>query len=258
MFDRTCWCSANSGHVTRWWLRAALEDVGLPFVVTSNPAPNRNGLLVASKWPLANPAFVSAPEVDRERWLPLRITEVDLDVLAVHIPGAPDNKFEDGYGISGAKRKELMWERILAYAVEHHDQRAMVVGDFNTGLRLDAEGAMFKKSHYMHCLIDTAFADTWRHQHRHVRDYTWYTKRKDKDTLQLRTSMDQARLPLRLPATAAHEPAVTLDRPGWIVVDTSTMQTQHPGIFAIGDTTAVTSPSGRPFPKAAIFVKKRR
>ena len=52
-----------------------------------------------------------------------------------------------------------------------------------------------------------------------------------------------------------HEPAVTLDRPGWIAVDISTMQTQHPGIFAIGDTTAVTSPSGRPLPKAAIFAK---
>lgn len=33
------------------------------------------------------------------------------------------------------------------------------------------------------------------------------------------------------------------------------MQTQHPGIFAIGDTTAITSPSGRPLPKAAIFAK---
>ena len=52
-----------------------------------------------------------------------------------------------------------------------------------------------------------------------------------------------------------HEPAVTLDQPGWIAVDTSTMQTQYPGIFAIGDTTAVTSPSGRPLPKAAIFAK---
>ncbi|MGV7852723.1 NAD(P)/FAD-dependent oxidoreductase, partial [Mycobacterium kansasii] len=32
-------------------------------------------------------------------------------------------------------------------------------------------------------------------------------------------------------------------------------QTQYPGIFAIGDTTAITSPSGRPLPKAAIFAK---
>jgi sulfide:quinone oxidoreductase len=52
-----------------------------------------------------------------------------------------------------------------------------------------------------------------------------------------------------------HEPAVTLDEPGWISVDAATMQTRHPGIFAIGDTTAITSPSGRPLPKAAIFAK---
>ncbi|TQR73889.1 NAD(P)/FAD-dependent oxidoreductase, partial [Mycobacterium hodleri] len=52
-----------------------------------------------------------------------------------------------------------------------------------------------------------------------------------------------------------HEPAVTLDGSGWITVDASTMQTAHPGIFAIGDTTTVTSPSGRPLPKAAIFAK---
>lgn len=52
-----------------------------------------------------------------------------------------------------------------------------------------------------------------------------------------------------------HEPAVTLDGSGWITVDASTMQTAHPGIFAIGDTTSVISPSGRPLPKAAIFAK---
>jgi sulfide:quinone oxidoreductase len=52
-----------------------------------------------------------------------------------------------------------------------------------------------------------------------------------------------------------HEPAVTLDGPGWINVDATTMQTRHPGVFAIGDTTAITSPSGRSLPKAAIFAK---
>lgn len=52
-----------------------------------------------------------------------------------------------------------------------------------------------------------------------------------------------------------HEPALTLGEPGWIGVDAATMQTRYPGIFAIGDTTVVTSPSGRPLPKAAIFAK---
>ena len=52
-----------------------------------------------------------------------------------------------------------------------------------------------------------------------------------------------------------HEPALTLGEPGWIGVDNTTMQTRYPGIFAIGDATAITSPSGRPLPKAAIFAK---
>ncbi|SOX54543.1 NAD(P)/FAD-dependent oxidoreductase [Mycobacterium ahvazicum] len=52
-----------------------------------------------------------------------------------------------------------------------------------------------------------------------------------------------------------HEPALTLDGPGWISVDPATMQTRYPGIFAIGDTAAVISPSDRPLPKAAIFAK---
>jgi len=52
-----------------------------------------------------------------------------------------------------------------------------------------------------------------------------------------------------------HEPAVSLDGNAWITVDANTMQTEHPGVFAIGDASAVTSPSGRPLPKAAIFAK---
>ncbi|OBK41238.1 dehydrogenase [Mycobacterium sp. 1245111.1] len=52
-----------------------------------------------------------------------------------------------------------------------------------------------------------------------------------------------------------HEPAVSIDGGGWISVDATTMQTQYPGIYAIGDTTVITSPSGRPLPKAAIFAK---
>lgn len=52
-----------------------------------------------------------------------------------------------------------------------------------------------------------------------------------------------------------HEPAVTLDCAGWISVDATTMQTEFPGIFAIGDTTVITSPSGRPLPKAASFAR---
>lgn len=52
-----------------------------------------------------------------------------------------------------------------------------------------------------------------------------------------------------------HKPALSLGDSEWIGVDAATMQTRYPGIFAIGDTTTITSPSGRPLPKAAIFAK---
>jgi sulfide:quinone oxidoreductase len=50
-----------------------------------------------------------------------------------------------------------------------------------------------------------------------------------------------------------HEPAVSIDG-GWITVDTD-MATEYPGVFAIGDTAAVSTSAGRTVPKAAIFAK---
>ncbi|PBA31880.1 endonuclease/exonuclease/phosphatase [Mycobacterium intracellulare] len=163
-------------------LRARLQRLGYPFIETSNPGRNQNGLLIASKWQLDHGVVHDQPDIDGERWLAVRLNDLDLDVLVLHIPGTPDNKFEDGFGISGAKRKELFWARVVGYAIEHKDRRAIMMGDFNTGLRVDTEGAMFRMSRYMTELIDTGFIDIWRHLHPTVRDFTWYSKRKDKAT----------------------------------------------------------------------------
>ncbi|ORW93995.1 endonuclease/exonuclease/phosphatase [Mycobacterium sp. IEC1808] len=159
-----------------------MQGLGYPFIETSAPAGHQNGLLVASKWRLDHGPEQYAPNIDRERWLAVRLAQLELDVLVLHIPGTPDNKFEGGYGISGVKRKELLWERTIDYAVDHRDRRAIIMGDFNTGFRVDAEGTMFKMSDYMTKLVEIGFVDTWRHVHTHVRDYTWYSKRKDKAT----------------------------------------------------------------------------
>ncbi|BCO62338.1 hypothetical protein MINTM006_22880 [Mycobacterium intracellulare] len=163
-------------------MRAHLDRLGYPFVMTSKPIANHNGLLVACRWPIEHAPDDYTLGADQERWLALRLNELDLDILAVHIPGAPDNKFENGYGISGAKRKELFWEYTINYAVSHKDRQAIILGDFNTGFRIDAEGTNFKQSHWMAKLLEIGYIDTWRHLHTHERDYTWFSKRVDKTT----------------------------------------------------------------------------
>ncbi len=44
-----------------------------------------------------------------------------------------------------------------------------------------------------------------------------------------------------------------LDASGWIPVDAATLQTRHPGVFAIGDVTAVRLANGMFLPKAGVF-----
>lgn len=42
---------------------------------------------------------------------------------------------------------------------------------------------------------------------------------------------------------------------GWIPVDPATLATTAPGVFAVGDATALPLPNGKPLPKAAIFAE---
>lgn len=163
-------------------LRDGLHRLGYRFVVTSKPNDRSNGLLVAARRPLRPSPDAPTPEIDRERWLALRVEDLELDVLVVHIPGTPDNKFTNGYGISGTRRKELLWEHTIGFAEKHRDGNAVLLGDFNTGFRMDTEGEMFKLSGCMQRLLDAGYVDTWRHRHPEGRDYTWYSKRRDKTT----------------------------------------------------------------------------
>jgi len=44
-----------------------------------------------------------------------------------------------------------------------------------------------------------------------------------------------------------------VDATGWIPVDQGTLETRHPGVFAIGDVTAIRLPNGMFLPKAGVF-----
>ena len=60
--------------------------------------------------------------------------------------------------------------------------------------------------------------------------------------------------PHRAPAVV--QQAGLLGASGWIPVDAHSLQTQVPGIFAIGDVTGIPIPSGKALPKAGVFAHR--
>lgn len=162
-------------------LRESLIREGFDHVVTTCAEGNDNSVLVASKLPFV----MSDDQVvhDQERWLAVELEGVDVKVLCVHIPGGTDNKFDtDGTGVSGKKRKEMLWDEVIRYARRHRGERTILLGDFNTGLAEDAQGTPFVLSDYMRVLRLEKYVDTWRSLNPHGREFTWYTRRKNTET----------------------------------------------------------------------------
>lgn len=59
-----------------------------------------------------------------------------------------------------------------------------------------------------------------------------------------------------VPAHKAPQPvreSQLVDASGWVPVDATTLQTRHPGVFAIGDVTAIRLANGMFLPKAGVF-----
>lgn len=159
----------------------SLNAHGYEYIETTCSAGSTNSVLLASKVPLK----VADEQIahDSERWLPVDVVDLDLKVLCVHIPGGTDNKFgADGLGMSGKKRKELLWDEVIGYARRHRDEKVVLLGDFNTGLPEDAQGTPFVLSDYIRVLRLEKYVDTWRHLNPKAREYTWYTKRRNKET----------------------------------------------------------------------------
>ena len=162
-------------------IESQLSRQGFCQIATTCSEGQTNSILVASKVPFK---VIDEPaDHDPERWLSVEIEDLDLRVLAVHIPGSTDNKFgQDGFGLSGKKRKELFWDQVIQYAQRHKGERVVLLGDFNTGLPEDAQGTPFELSDRIRVLRLEKYVDTWRSLNSGRREFTWYSKRKNKET----------------------------------------------------------------------------
>jgi exodeoxyribonuclease-3 len=158
-------------------LRSGLQQGGYRWVETSNPQDKENGLFVASKIEMIK-SGIGTHEEDPQRWLSLYLPIQEVHLVAVHIPGSPDHKFINGVGISGKARKEIFWKKIIEFSKAHINDRVMIIGDFNTGFKEDAEGTPFILSKYMKELISLGYIDAWRSIHKSKKEYTWYSQHK--------------------------------------------------------------------------------
>jgi exonuclease III len=149
------------------WLAETLAEQGLTHQATtaSLVEPARNGLLVASRWPLTTLPLRSLP-TPRQRVLPVRIeTPTPMSIIAVHGP----------LGATGLRRP--FNTRLLAKIRRWRYPPGMLIGDTNTGKRgIDEESAIFdaRDDAWMDGM-HRAWPDSFRHLHGDQREYTWYS-----------------------------------------------------------------------------------
>lgn len=160
-------------------LRNSLTASGLVCTETTCEQGNAHSVLVASNRPIE--IVPRTLPNDQERWLSVRIESLDLNVLAVHIPDATTGKFKDGYGISGERRKQNFWDEVIRYAQANKNEKTVLLGDLNTGLKEDAQGTPFKLSDNIRILRLEKYVDAWRHLNAGRKEYTYYSQQNSRD-----------------------------------------------------------------------------
>ncbi len=147
-------------------IRDRLKNAGWYFQLSSNPEAKTNGIFIACKEP------IELYEIEQNRlpnaqhrWLNVLVPRLGLYILGVHIPGATDK-----WG------KEDFWKAVVQYAGDRIDTQSIIIGDFNTGLKIDSEGTPFALRKYMEKLANIGWIDAWRMKHPLERDFTWFSR----------------------------------------------------------------------------------
>lgn len=149
-------------------LADALAEQGLVFQEAAvDPClPSRNGLLVASRWPLRRVKTAAAP-TEPCRWLLVRIeAPLPFTLGAMHIPLTVSGRKEHYLG--GVERLIRGWRR----------GPGLLIGDTNSGRPdIDEQSPVFgpRMTAWFDEFDRRGWADAFRHLHGDTRVYTWYS-----------------------------------------------------------------------------------
>lgn len=149
-------------------LDTKLKELGWNFQYDSEPGENINGILIASKEPIikcSNALYdINLPE----RWLEVTLPHRGLSVLGVYVPDARKDEKD-------TRKKAAFLESVLKFAAERINTQSIILGDFNTGLKVDAEGTPFVRAEYLNQLSKIGWIDCWRLRYPNAREFTWYS-----------------------------------------------------------------------------------
>ena len=149
-------------------LAEAIRALGLDHQLSTVDPRNaaRNGLLVASRWPVQRIALRGLPH-PRHRVLPVAVDAPSpLSVIAVHGP----------LGATGLRRP--FNDRLLAILKRWRRAPGLLIGDTNTGKRqIDEQSPVFdaRDDAWMDGMDAGGWPDAYRHLHGGRRTYTWYS-----------------------------------------------------------------------------------
>lgn len=140
---------------------------------TSDPPSRSNGIAVLSRTPIeVVPTTAAVPTTPRGRWLEVRITDLELYLIAIYLPGKTSPTGRDG--------KRAFWAAIHEVAERYRDQAALIVGDLNTGAHLVDEdrATLYCSDDFVALEQALGWHDAWRLRHGRRRDYTWWSRGK--------------------------------------------------------------------------------
>lgn len=152
-------------------LQAAMLHRGWPYVETSNPAGNQDGIAIFSRTPMTRNRPSTASPDDQVRWLDVELPEYTFGMAVLHIMAATNSAL--------GQAKAQFWEGVLQAAETRVHQPYLFGGDWNTGAHgLDEKGKTFVCAQHFAKLAALGFTDLWRRHHPGTTEFTWYSKLK--------------------------------------------------------------------------------
>ncbi len=141
-----------------------LADHGLCHQFSTDPPKGCNGILIASRAPVAL-AEQPVGAATARRLAEVAIPDLGFGLAGLHIP-------PDGPGPS----RETVFQTAVAAAKRRRDEPFVLLGDFNAGRhRMDEDGETFTCTRLLGQIATYGYVDAWRACHPETREFTWYS-----------------------------------------------------------------------------------